>query len=485
MDHGAAFYNGQLYVIGGVYSGGSVDIFNPVTNTWSSGAAEPTPNIASPVDIAVGNNASGQQVAVLFPNATFGSTNQLHIYNFVTNSWSTAAPPAGFPAGGIWAHDIACNATTCYITGGATVPGGGDLNTFYAYNVAANTLTALPPFTTARDFHASFFYNNLLCIAGGTTATDAELNSTQCFDFTTNAWRAENADLGTLPTTWWGMADGVVTSGGQQIPVLAGGSGNGFGLIPNIAVYQGGSWQVVGTTPSIYRLEGAALGNRFYIAAGSAGGWNPSNQLTILQLGSGCGNQPPVANAGLDQTVVINTPVTLNGSGSSDPEGQTITYAWTQTGGPAVTLIGPATVNPTFIPIDPGVYTFSLVVNDGTDDSAPDDVVVTVNPPAPAYDLHFRDDANRSDLCINSTTGQYLYATVTGGVATVVRAGVGTLQNWGGTLQWTDTNGVWFTATYYMTAVPRQAYAMLSSPSSMLWDSNTTNNGPCTLTPPI
>lgn len=488
MDHGAAFYGGELYVIGGLNSGGSVDIFDPVANTWSSGAAQPGPNIEYPIDIAVGNNAAGEQVAVLFPDAT-GSTTQLQIYNFATNGWSTAPLPAGFPpanpAIGIWAHDIACNATTCYITGGATTPGGGNLNTFYAYNVAANTLTPLPPFTTARDFHASFFYNNWLCIAGGVTAASGELNSTQCFDFIANAWRAENADLGTLPTTWWGMADGVVTSGGQQIPVLAGGSGNGFGLIPNIAVYQGGSWQIVGTMPSlVYRLEGAALGNRFYIPAGAAGGFSSSNQLTILQIAV-CGNQLPVANAGPDQTAIVNTLVTLDGSGSSDPEGQPITYAWTQTGGPEiVTLNGPTTVNPTFTPTATGVYTFDLVVNDGTDNSAPDDVVVTVNPPGPTYDLHFRDNGNFSDLCINSTTGQYLYATLTGGVATVVRVGVGTLQNWGGTLQWTDTNGVWFQATYYMTTVPPMAYATLTPPPSTLLDSNTTDNGPCTLTPP-
>src|SRR4030095_6391304 len=39
-------------------------------------------------------------------------------------------------------------------------------------------------------------------------------------------------------------------------------------------------------------------------------------------------NQPPVANAGLDQTTSVGTAVTFNGSGSSDPDGTIPSYAW-------------------------------------------------------------------------------------------------------------------------------------------------------------
>jgi MYXO-CTERM domain-containing protein len=99
--------------------------------------------------------------------------------------------------------------------------------------------------------------------------------------------------------------------------------------------------------------------------------------ITVRQV-----NRAPVANAGADQTVDERTSVTLDGSGSSDPDtGTTLTYAWEQTGGPAVTLSGANTATPSFtapeVPFGTFV-TFSLTVSDGTTQSAPDTVVITV-----------------------------------------------------------------------------------------------------------
>ncbi|NLD36638.1 MAG: hypothetical protein GX654_07205, partial [Desulfatiglans sp.] len=59
-------------------------------------------------------------------------------------------------------------------------------------------------------------------------------------------------------------------------------------------------------------------------------------------------NAAPTANAGPDQTKAEGLVVTLNGSGSSDPDGSTLTYLWTQTGGTAVTLSSATTVQPSF-----------------------------------------------------------------------------------------------------------------------------------------
>lgn len=90
----------------------------------------------------------------------------------------------------------------------------------------------------------------------------------------------------------------------------------------------------------------------------------------------------PVANAGADQTVVVNTPVTLDATGSSDPGShRPLSYQWTQIGTPAVSLTGAATAQPTFTaPATPAVLTFALRVTDGLGmTSIQDTVQVTVN----------------------------------------------------------------------------------------------------------
>jgi len=72
-------------------------------------------------------------------------------------------------------------------------------------------------------------------------------------------------------------------------------------------------------------------------------------------------NLAPIANAGAGQTVEstgINTPVTLNGTGSSDPDGDSLTYLWTEG---ASTLGTTATVN-TSLPL--GTHVITLTVTD-------------------------------------------------------------------------------------------------------------------------
>ncbi len=91
---------------------------------------------------------------------------------------------------------------------------------------------------------------------------------------------------------------------------------------------------------------------------------------------------PPVADAGTNQTVYVDDLVTLDGTGSSDPDGNLpLVYGWTQTAGPAVTLSDPTAAQPTFTaPATPAVLTFTLRVTDalGMSCAAPDVVVVTV-----------------------------------------------------------------------------------------------------------
>ncbi|HAS86858.1 MAG TPA: hypothetical protein DCS31_08700, partial [Candidatus Competibacteraceae bacterium] len=100
-------------------------------------------------------------------------------------------------------------------------------------------------------------------------------------------------------------------------------------------------------------------------------------------------NQAPSANAGPAQTVRVGTTVTLDGSSSTDPDGQTLTYAWSFVSRPAgstAALANPTAVNPTFSIDKPGTYTVQLLVNDGQINSAPATVTIsTENSPPVAH----------------------------------------------------------------------------------------------------
>ncbi|TQV74216.1 fibro-slime domain-containing protein [Exilibacterium tricleocarpae] len=93
-------------------------------------------------------------------------------------------------------------------------------------------------------------------------------------------------------------------------------------------------------------------------------------------------NTKPVANAGVDQTVNVGDRVSLDGSRSSDADGDPLTYRWvlaSQPNGSSVMLTDADKVNPSFTAGEEGIYTVQLVVNDGTDDSEMDSVSITVN----------------------------------------------------------------------------------------------------------
>lgn len=84
--------------------------------------------------------------------------------------------------------------------------------------------------------------------------------------------------------------------------------------------------------------------------------------LTIIN--SGNENTQPIANAGKNLNGYPYQVIQLDGSQSYDDDGDTLSYYWSQTGGPITALDDSTKQNPTFIPSEPGCYIFSLVVND-------------------------------------------------------------------------------------------------------------------------
>jgi len=128
-----------------------------------------------------------------------------------------------------------------------------------------------------------------------------------------------------------------------------------------------------------------ATNDRVHINGHDAGN-NPINGTPRAQ--NSTVNLLPTASAGPDQVVNEGEMVTLDGSASADPDGDSLSFSWSQTAGPAVTLSGSNTMHPSFTApqVGPGnaLLTFQLTVSDGRGGTGSDSVNITVNDVAPS-----------------------------------------------------------------------------------------------------
>jgi hypothetical protein len=145
----------------------------------------------------------------------------------------------------------------------------------------------------------------------------------------------------------------------------------------------------LGTDPFNRDTDGDGYSDGEEVKAGS----NPLDKDSIP-------NYPPVANAGPDQNVITGNVATLDGSGSYDPESALITFVWTFVEVPqdsavtVATLSDVTTAKPTFIPDVDGSYKLNLIVNDGSLNSTPDEVVIIAKKPNVAPNANAGPDQN-------------------------------------------------------------------------------------------
>jgi PA14 domain/PKD domain/Secretion system C-terminal sorting domain len=94
------------------------------------------------------------------------------------------------------------------------------------------------------------------------------------------------------------------------------------------------------------------------------------------------GPQPPVANAGANQTITLPVnQVNMDGSASVAPSGNIVSYTWTQISGPSTATLTAATSAQTNATgLIAGTYQFQLAIVDNNNVTAKDSVTITVNP---------------------------------------------------------------------------------------------------------
>lgn len=121
-------------------------------------------------------------------------------------------------------------------------------------------------------------------------------------------------------------------------------------------------------------------------------------------------NRAPIADAGPDQAVVVGETVNLDGTASSDPDGDPLSYDWTLISKPAgseAQLNNPETATPTFVADKAGTYELRLEVSDG-ELSDTDTTKITATAPTTLY----VDAQNGSDETGDGSSGKP-YKTIT------------------------------------------------------------------------
>ncbi len=129
-----------------------------------------------------------------------------------------------------------------------------------------------------------------------------------------------------------------------------------------------------------------------------------SSKATVKITVVAAGIQPPVANAGADQTITLPAnSVIINGSGSSASSGNSIvSYAWSEKSGPsAISLTN--TAQNTLNSLQAGTYVFILQVTDNNAATGKDSVTITVNPAANLAPVANAGSSINLTLPVNST----------------------------------------------------------------------------------
>ena len=145
------------------------------------------------------------------------------------------------------------------------------------------------------------------------------------------------------------------------------------------------SSNIIKPSDSITKVKALVTGNYFFeLKVTDNGRLSAKDTIQIIVNDPSQPNRPPISNAGADQTIILpSNNVNLDGSGSTDPENNITSYAWTKITGPSLFNIANAnTVQTQVKDLVQGVYQIELKVTDAGGLFSKDTVQVNVLPPS-------------------------------------------------------------------------------------------------------
>ncbi|MDG1357315.1 MAG: malectin domain-containing carbohydrate-binding protein [Akkermansiaceae bacterium] len=191
----------KYYLIGGRGTGRSVQIYDPTTKIWSSGAPLPeemhhfqTVELDGLIYIVGAWTGS-------YPYEN--NLNNIYIYNPISDTWSTCSSlPSGRNRGSTGA--IAYNGKIYVVAGnnGGHNTDASAVKWFDEYDPATGTWTQLPDAPRGRDHFQAAIVNDKMYVAGGrdSSAPDffgASIGQVDVFDFSSNTWSTLTNDIPT------------------------------------------------------------------------------------------------------------------------------------------------------------------------------------------------------------------------------------------------------------------------------------------------
>jgi N-acetylneuraminic acid mutarotase len=272
----AAVIDGRLYLVGGQLTGtgvtpgpatGVLEIYDPATDTWTTGASMPTPRmglVAATVGgklYAIGGATDGFQS----PNAT----GTVEVYDPATNTWAAGVP---MPTARAYAGGAAVEGGRVIVAGGRT-QATDVLGVVESYDPATQAWSTLPSLPTARRDLAATSIGGTLYAAGGYGGVISQwVGAFEAFDG--GAWTTRGA----MPTARSNLA--LAATDGK---VFAAGGENVERTLDLLEVYDPatGTWSTKTPSPTPFtRSVGAVIDGRIYIVGdGLTLRYDPANEI--------------------------------------------------------------------------------------------------------------------------------------------------------------------------------------------------------------
>lgn len=345
---------------------------DPLTYAWTltskpAGSNASLSSITSPKPTFTADMAGSYAASLTVNDGKVNSANIATVT--VTASTANAAPVAN---AGVAQNVV--TGTVVTLDGSASSDANGDALTY------AWTLTAKPAGSTASLSSATSAKPTFTVDAAGTyvaslIVNDGKVNSSAATVSITaavanvapvaNAGANQNVVAGTVVTL-----DGSASSDANNDPLT---------YTWNLTAKPAGSIATLVSPTSAKPTFSADVAGT-YVASLTVNDGKVNSSAATVSITAAVANVAPVANAGAAQNVVAGTVVTLDGSASSDANGDTLTYAWTLTAKPAgstASVSSPTSAKPTFSADAAGTYVASLIVNDGKVNSSSATVSIT------------------------------------------------------------------------------------------------------------